>query len=215
MAKKSITDKLEAHRLLIFNSKDAQVAPLLLTMGVDAAYINKGIALYNETMKLVEQQKKEHHERSMAYDKFYVERDEVEDNFERALKLVKALSRNDPNLQDRLLLQKIQSKAIEKWIGYTVDFYNRVLQEPDFLNKLKRFKLTSKQLQEEKAAIENLRLLRNEAIAEKGQAEEATRLRNDKLDELDDYAFELKAIAEIALEHHPQLLEKLGTRVRS
>lgn len=33
-------------------------------------------------------------------------------------------------------------------------------------------------------------------------------LRNEKLDELDDYCTELKAVAEIALEEKPQLLEK-------
>jgi hypothetical protein len=49
----------------------------------------------------------------------------------------------------------------------------------------------------------------------RGQAQEATRLRNEKLDELNDYTTELKAIAELALEGQPQLLEKLGIVVRS
>ena len=43
----TLTQKLESARLLIFNSKDAAIAPLLDTMGVDTAYIDKGEALYN------------------------------------------------------------------------------------------------------------------------------------------------------------------------
>ena len=73
----------------------------------------------------------------------------------------------------------------------------------------------SKSWNAEKTAIDNLKQLRNQAVVEKGQAQEATRLRNEKLDELDDYCTELKVVAEIALEEQPQLLEKLGIVVPS
>ena len=57
MASKTLTNKLESMRLLIFNSKDPQVAPLLETMGIDTTYIDKGEALYNEVTRLVDDQK--------------------------------------------------------------------------------------------------------------------------------------------------------------
>lgn len=89
------------------------------------------------------------------------------------------------------------------------------MNESDFLTKLEKFKVTTDQLNAEKTAIDSLKDLRNQAVVEKGQAQEATRLRNEKLDELDDYCTELKAVAEIALEEKPQLLEKLGIVVPS
>lgn len=52
-------------------------------------------------------------------------------------------------------------------------------------------------------------------MSEKGEAQEATRARNEKLEELDDYCSELKAISRMALDAQPQLLEKLGILVRS
>ena len=211
----TLTQKLESARLLIFNSKDAAIAPLLDTMGVDTAYIDKGEALYNETMQLVTNQKKEYQEQSLAYDKFYLKRDEVELTFNRTLKLVKVLSRNDKDLRNRLGLESDTAHAIEAWIDSAVDFYNSLLNEADFLSTIAKFKVTADRLNTEKAAIENLRQLRNEATIEKGQAQEATRLRNEKLDELDDYCKELKTIAELALEGQPQSLEKLGILVRS
>lgn len=215
MASKTLTNKLESIRLLIFNSKDPQVAPLLETMGIDTTYIDKGEALYNEATRLVDDQKKEYQEQNLAYDKFYLEKDDVEAGFNRTLKLVKVLSRNDTGLQNRLGLENGRVRAIESWIENSTDFYNRLLNEPDLVTKLESFKVTVKQLNTEKTAIENLRQLRNEVTIEKGQAQEATRLRNEKLDELEDYAIELKAVAEIALEKQPQLLEKLGIVVRS
>ena len=215
MASKTLTNKLESIRLLIFNSKDAQVAPLLETMGIDTAYIDKGEALYNEATRLVDNQKKEYQEQDLAYDKFYLEKDDVEAGFNRTLKLVKVLSRNDTDLQNRLGLENGRVRAIESWIENSIDFYNRLLNEPGLVAKLESFKVTVEQLNAGKTAIENLRQLRNEVTIEKGQAQEATRSRNEKLSELEDYAIELKAVAEIALEKQPQLLEKLGILVRS
>ncbi len=215
MAKKSLTEKLEAYRLLIFNSSDTQVAPLLGIMGIDNAYINQGEALYNKTTKLVDEQKKEYQEQSLAFDNFYVERDEAADNFNRSFKLVKVLSRNNKDLQDRLKINTAKPYAIEEWIESAIDFYNRLQNESAFLTSIKKFKITTARLNTEKQAIIDLKQLRNKATIEKGQAQEATRLRNEKLDELADYCTELKAIAEIALESQPQLLEKLGILVRS
>lgn len=215
MATITLSDKLESSRLLIFNSGDADVAALLNKMGVNAAYIDEGKALYEETLNLVSQQKKEYQEQSLAYDKFYVEKDLAEENYENMLKLVKVLSRSDKDLQNRLGLEKAKVYAIEQWINTAIDFYNRLLNESAFLAKLKRFKITPDQIKAEKTAVENLKELRNKAVLEKGQAQEATRLRNEKLDALDDYCTELKVIAEIALGKRPQLLEKLGIVVAS
>ncbi len=48
----------------------------------------------------------------------------------------------------------------------------------------------------------------------KGQSQEATRLRNDKMKKLENYCYELKTLAIIALEDQHQLLEELGILVR-
>ncbi len=184
-------------------------------MGIDDDYLSIGEGLYNETMTLVEQQKKEYQEQHLAYDKLYVEKDKAANDYTRTLKLVKVLSRSDEDLQNRLGLQSGKVHAIDQWIENAVNFYNRLLNEPEFLTKLNKFKVTPAQLNDEKDAIQSLKSLRDQAIMEKGQAQEATRLRNLKLDELDDYCVELKTIAELALEEQPQLMEKLGILVRS
>ena len=215
MARKTLTEKLESARLLIFNSKDVEVAPLLETMGIDTAHIQRGEVLYRETAQLVDIQKKEYQDQNLAYDTFFVEKDEIEADFNRTLKLVRVLSRKDKDLQDRLGLRGDRVYGIEEWIESAIDFYNRLLNEPDFITKLERFNVTTKQLDREKPLVESLKQLRKVVTAEKGQAQEPTRLRNEKLDELDDYTVELRVIAEIALEGRPQLLEKLGIMLRS
>ena len=215
MTKRTFAEKLEQARLLIFNSKDSEVASILENMGIDASYISRGEELYNETVQLVNNQKQEYHEKDLAYDKFHMQKKEAEKNFNRTIKLVKILSRNDKNLQNRLGLQFNKNQSINQWIEKAINFYNRLFNEIDFLSKLKTFKIEPEQLNTEKITIENLKQLRNKVTSDKGQAQEATRLKNKKIDELYDYTKELKAIAGIALEGQPQLLEKLGILVRS
>jgi len=70
-------------------------------------------------------------------------------------------------------------------------------------------------LKEEVNLLNTLKLLRNEAMFEKGESQEATRLRNKKMEELEVYSHELRSIAKIALMQKSQLLEVLGILVRS
>lgn len=214
MTKKSIAETLEKQRVLIFNSRKPEIAPLLETLGVDSAYLDNRETLYNEVINLLENQKKEQQEESLAYDNFYEAKSDCEEKYKRNRKIIKMASRSDKNLQDRIKIYVRRERNIEEWLKQTIEFYNLVLNESDFLNSFSRFGITTDKLTEDKQAIESLKSLRNEAMSEKGQSQEATRLRNAKMEELEDYCYELKTLATIALEDQPQLLEELGILVR-
>lgn len=215
MTKKSIAQTLEQQRVLIFNSRKPEIAPLLETLGVDSAYLDNGETLYNEVIQLSENQKKEQQEESLAYDNFYEIKSDCEAKYKRNRKIIKMASRSDKNLQNRIKMYVPKERAIEEWLKQTIEFYNLVLNESDFLNSLSKFGITSEKLTKDKEEIESLKSLRNEAMSEKGQAQEATRLRNTKMEELEDYCYELRTIATIALEEQSQLLEELGIIVRN
>ena len=83
------------------------------------------------------------------------------------------------------------------------------------MQRLARFNVSVERLSNEKQELEDLRQLRIRAMMEKGQAQEATRLRNQKLEELEDYCRLLKTLAALALQDRPQLMESLGILVRS
>lgn len=50
---------------------------------------------------------------------------------------------------------------------------------------------------------------------EKGESEQATRIRDQKLDQLADFVSDLRGIAKVALADTPDYLEKLGILARS
>lgn len=214
MKKNSIADQLSIYRTLIFNSKDPDVLKALDKVGIDIPYIDVGITIFNEAEFMVRQMSESHQEQDLTYDDFHVTKAKMTLWFNQRLKMVKTLSRNDKDLQDRLKLKTGRVDAIEKWIERGIELYTLLAKEPNFLTKLAARKVTAEVLEAEKAAFENLKTLRNKVAANKGNAQESTRLRNEKLDELNDYCTELKAMAEIAIDGKSQLLEKLGLAVK-
>ena len=214
MARKTLAEKFKEFRLLIFNSSKPEILPSLETYGMDKEHLTKGEELYNVVQDLTEKQKLEQQEESQAYDTFYESKEESENNLRKTQKIVKMASRSDKNLQNRIKVNETKERKIEEWIKQSVEFYNLVLNEQSFLTSIAKFSLTPEKLTAEKNQINALKDLRNKAMSEKGQAQEATRLRNEKMEELEDYCYELRTLATIALEDTPQLLEELGILVR-
>ncbi len=212
---KSITSKLDAYRALIYNSRNEELAPMLATYGVDAAFLDEGEALYLETMRLMEAQKKEYQDEREAFDIFFARKDAVEKAFQNSRDLVRELSKNDPDLQERLKFAPLSRLPVRDWIQAGVEFYDNLLRETALVDRLARFNVTVDRLNLEKQELEALRELRTKTLVEKGQAQDATRLRNQKLEELEDYCRLLKTLAALALEHRPQLMESLGVLARS
>ncbi|MGL1888972.1 MAG: hypothetical protein OCD76_20835 [Reichenbachiella sp.] len=215
MSKPTIHQQIESARVLIKNSRDAEILSSLSGIGIDEPYLAEGDRLYLEALNSIEHQSKEAQEQSLAYDIYHNSREQVIQDFDHTFELVKILSKKDTDLKSRLKLSYVPDSPIEVWINHAVDLYDRIFREPDFMTKLQRFKVTTEQLEAQKVALIALRDLRNNVAKEKGEAEQATQLKSEKLKELNDFTRELKDLAKFALGSQSQLLEKLGIRVRS
>ncbi len=75
--------------------------------------------------------------------------------------------------------------------------------------------LPQSELSQNQASVEALIAMRNRRMQKKGEAEEATRLRNESMKALHLWMKEFRSIARIALQDSPQLLEALGIIVKS
>jgi len=216
MKPKTFSQKLEDCRVLIFNSNNPEIAPHLAGIGIDEAYLAVGKNLYQEVVDASTLQKKENQEQALAYDVYFENKENCEKAYKRNLNIVKVIARSDKDLQNRLLLSdSLIHRRVTDWIISTIEFYDRLAVETDFMDKLKITKITHEKIAADQQAIHNLNELRNKAIAEKGEAQETTRLRNEKMEALEDFCYELKTLAKIALEDQSQYLEILGILVRS
>jgi hypothetical protein len=77
------------------------------------------------------------------------------------------------------------------------------------------FGYPEEKLQQEYEMVKEVIAKNLEQKKEKGDSEQATRVRDQKLDELADYLSDLRSIAKVALADTPDYLEKLGILARS
>ena len=94
-------------------------------------------------------------------------------------------------------------------------FYTVASTDTDIQAKLIRLKITTEELNGTIQLITDLELARAEYLREKGESQDATKLKDSAFGEIDDWMSEFYAVAKIALEDNPQLLESLGKFVRS
>lgn len=115
----------------------------------------------------------------------------------------------------QLDLSGTRQKSLFGWLAQANQFYQNVLSDKAILFQLKEFGTTEQKLKAgwaELAAVERANLLQEQ---EKGAAQAATQARDAALDELQDWLSDYWAIAKVALEDNPQLLEGMGILVRS
>ena len=105
--------------------------------------------------------------------------------------------------------------AYIKWLETVKKFYAVASADSDIQSKLVRLKITTEELNGTIELITNLELARAEYLREKGESQDATKLKDKAFGEIDDWMSEFYAVAKIALEDSPQLLESLGKFVRS
>lgn len=94
-------------------------------------------------------------------------------------------------------------------------FYSVSLDDPEIQSRLARVKITPEQLREVAPLLAEVEAARAVYFKELGEAQHATKLKDEAFAEIDDWMKEFYAIAKIALEDSPQLLESLGRLVRS
>lgn len=78
------------------------------------------------------------------------------------------------------------------------------------MSKLAEEGITPAKLTAGKALVDSVEALSVAQAKERGEAQDATQARDTALDELDEWMSDFLAIAHVALEDQPQLLEKLG-----
>ena len=97
----------------------------------------------------------------------------------------------------------------------STQFYKNALASKAILKDLAEFGITEQKLKAGLKEVEAIEAANLAQEKEKGEAQAATQKRDAALDELQDWLSDYLAIAKIALEEEPQLLEGLGVLQRS
>lgn len=215
MARNTLADTMGKNRQLIFNGlKEPEILERLSKLGVGQEALEKAWKLFQVVEGMFGTKDAVYQSKSKLYDDYLLEAGDRQSSFKDLQGIIRMAARKDADLQDRLNIQYMGKVRIEEWINRSAAFIDRVLKEEVFMAQISKYGLSAERLQNEKESILALRGMRDRALAEKGSAEEATRIRDEKLEELEDVCYEIKTIAKIALADKPQLLESLGIVVK-
>lgn len=126
---------------------------------------------------------------------------------------MKIIYKNDDRVLSVLGVKGIISIKISDFINGVDTLYKQLNASPELLTPLARLKINQEHIDKQLALLEEVKNAYSNYSKEKGESQQATK--DKALSDLVKWVREFYAIAKIALEDQPQLLESIGKFVRS
>ncbi|MDY8137514.1 hypothetical protein [Aquimarina sp. 2201CG5-10] len=214
IARKTETNTLEQYRVALENAKNqSDIATGLAELSYDANKIAEGEQLYQQTRASYDLKQQEDGETVEASATFKKEKETLESQYRLHRKKAKAIFRKTPEILAKLGVNGTMPKAHTNWIETIRKFYNTTDQE--ILQKLETVKVVAEDFTNGIAQIQIVETARAEYLREVGESEDATKQKDAAFAKMDSWMQEFYAIADIALEGQPQLMEALGRKRKS
>jgi hypothetical protein len=214
--KSSEAKTLEQYRVTFENTESQpQIASTMAEYGYDSTKVAEGKALYETTRLSIDSNKTETDEEAAAYAVFASKEDQLAKIYTEHRKKAKVVFRNDPVTADKLEVSGSLPVPYVKWLETVRKFYTTSIADQDIQIKLSRLKITLDDLNAAKVLIPEVETARAAYLKEKGESQDATTIKDAAFAKLDDWMSEFYAVAKIAMEDNPQLLEALGKVIKS
>ena len=206
---------LEQYRVTFENTESQpQIASTMAEYGYDSAKVAEGKSLYETTRQSFDSNQTETDEATTAYALFETKKDQLDDIYSAHRKKAKVIFRDDSVTADKLEISVSMPVAYVKWLETVRKFYKISIADTEIQTKLSRLKITTDDLNAANALIPEVETLRAAYLKEKGESQDATTIKDTAFANLDDWMSEFYAVAKIAMEDNPQLLEALGLVVK-
>jgi predicted RNase H-like nuclease (RuvC/YqgF family) len=214
--KLSETEALEQYRIALENAENqSEIATVMSELGYDSTKIAEGKTLLAATRKAYDANKTEDDETSEASANFKKLKEQLANNYASDRRKAKIIFRKDNLTSEKLGLTGSIPQAYIKWLELTRKFYTTTLKDTEIQNKLTRLGITPGSLTSNLTLISQLETARTDYLREVGESQDSTKIKDAAFVKMDDWMSEFYAVAKIALEDNPQLLESLGKLVRS
>tara|TARA_R110001606_G_scaffold153848_1_gene295323 strand:- start:204 stop:863 length:660 start_codon:yes stop_codon:yes gene_type:complete len=213
---RSQTEILESCRIALQNVEtNPVIKPLMEALGYNTTKIDEGKAILNNAKTLYIQNQELEDARGKAYQTFEEKRVAIDLKYATDRKKAKIIFKTDPLILKELGLKGALPRTYVKWLETVSLFYNTLNTQTEVLAKLATLQVTTQSVTDQLAAINELEDLRAAYIQAKGNAQNATKTKNKAFKDLEKWMSDFYAVARIALEGEPQLLESLGKFVKS
>ncbi len=207
---------LKKIRILFTNSiSHVVINQRLNEYGYTPERLQQGQAMLIEVEGLVNEQKLEYNEQYEASNIFYAKWKLARKFFMRTLKFTRIAFEGNTKILNDMHANKSRSKRYDVWRDDARALYDTLLGDESLINVMLEFGYSIEKLTAEYEDVKKLDTYYNEFMAEMGEAQNSTIIRNEKLQELRVWRGRLVKVARLALADQPQLLEILGIKVKS
>ena len=215
-SKMSASDLLYKCSLRINNSiNDSVILSAVSQFGYNQEKLQVGKSLLDESQHLVQVFDKEHGEVDAAFVQRNSQQEKAHISYLKFFKVATIALKNDTAAHVALQLTGRRAVRISKWFTQTKGFYNNLLANPQWLEAMAGFGITTEILTAGLEEVKEVESMAEVIMREKGDAQSATVDRDNKLEELYEWVSDYEEIAKIALMDNEQLLEKLGIVVKN
>ncbi|WP_439130453.1 hypothetical protein [Polaribacter sp.] len=212
----SEAETLEQYRVALENTaSQTEIATIMAEFGYDETLLTEGKTLLTKTREAFDFNQKEDDETTESYNNFATTKENLAKTYSLHRKKAKVIFRKEPTTLSRLALTGSLPTAYIKWLETVKKFYAVASEDTAIQTKLVRLKITLEEISGTITLITNLEEARATYLREKGESQDATKAKDKAFAEIDDWMSEFYAVAKIALEDNPQLLESIGKIVKS
>ncbi len=216
MALVNIDHYLESvHTALTNLQTDTELSTPMTAFGYNTAKVSSIVALYDAAYAAHFVQKTEYAQQYGATDAYNTAREAAHTTYMRHLALARIVYKNNVTRSHQLGLQGDRKNSYAEWKIQADQFYNAALAEAAIQTDLAALGVTLTALQDAKALIDATDGAWHTQKKEAGEAQEATKARDEALDKLQDAYSDLIAVARVAFADDTQKLERMGIVVSS
>ena len=207
---------MEMYRIALENVwTQPHIASNMAGDGYGPAKIDDGKGLWTRTQEAIDEKQRLKSVARSAYSHLVALQKELTAKYTLHRMKAKIVFEYSPSLMNHLLLNKPLTGSFVPWLQIVSKFYSHALSRTELQEQLSRMLVTREELLAAKVDIVAIENARAAYVLAKGEAQNATQVKNAAFRKLDAWMREFYAVAKVALYDTPQLMEALGKKVKS
>lgn len=196
-------------------TKETELATEMASYGYDKEKVAEGKALYDKANELYLKNKKENADETTASLEYRKKLDELLEIYTNHRKRAKVVFRDQADTLKLLALSGSASRNRAGLLKEIEILYVNLNDNETLLNEVKIMKISAEDIKSQIQRLNDVQTAHANYLQEKGESQQATKDKNEAFAKLEKWVRNLYAVAKIALEDKPQLLEGIGKIIKS
>jgi hypothetical protein len=210
----TIEQRLSEAQIAITNMRaSAELQAALAAYGYTSERIHQGELLRDRANAQYRQKITAYGSLRSAADALTSAERQAQATYMRHVKIARVALEGDRGALQALHLIGPRKRTLAGWLAQAQQFYATALADVSIQRRLASFSLSGGMLEDGAHQIEAVAARHAGRSQQRGNAQNATSVRNAALSDLDTWMRDLKIIARVALKDRPQLLEQIGMTV--